>query len=232
MPGAEVGEGLAMILSGTAEFMSKRSLVEDAIKRAIHEGGLAPGQKLNLDEIARQLKVSRTPVREAFRSLELQGCVGTIVLGLEPQEITEIYTIRFNIEGLATRLAVPNITGEDLRGLEESLNQIAALHPANAEYTQIDRLNRSFHFGIYERGKNRRLLEMIRSLWESVVRYRARNTQIEGFHTRSTRDHRAILDAIRRKDSQQAEALMQAHLSMSCQSLLEQITSREAMLTG
>jgi DNA-binding GntR family transcriptional regulator len=158
--------------------------------------------------------------------------VGTIVLGLEPQEITEIYTIRFNLEGLATRLAVPNITGEDLRGLEESLDQITALDPASAEYTQIDRLNQSFHFGIYERGKNRRLLEMIRSLWESVVRYRARNTQIEGFLVRSTQDHRAILDAIRRKDSQQAEALMQAHLGMSCQSLLDQVTSRGAMLTG
>lgn len=227
-----------MILSGAVEFISKRSLVEDAIKRAIHEGSLAPGQKLNLDEIARQLKVSRTPVREAFRALELQGylrvepCVGTIVLGLEPQEITEIYTIRFNLEGLATRLAVLNITGEDLRGLEESLDQITALDPASAEYTQIDRLNQSFHFGIYERGKNRRLLEMIRSLWESVVRYRARNTQIEGFLARSTQDHRAILDAIRRKDSQQAEALMQAHLGMSCQSLLGQVTSREAMQTG
>ena len=227
-----------MIFSGAVEFMSKRSLVEDAIKRAIHEGSFAPGQKLNLDEIARQLKVSRTPVREAFRALELQGylrvepCVGTIVLGLEPQEITEIYTIRLNLEGLATRLAVPNITGEDLRGLEEFLDHITALDPVNAEYTQIDRLNQSFHFGIYERGKNRRLLEMIRSLWESVVRYRARNTQIEGFLARSTQDHRAILDAIRRKDSQQAEALMQAHLGMSCQSLLEQITSREAMLTG
>ncbi|MEI8192057.1 MAG: GntR family transcriptional regulator [candidate division NC10 bacterium] len=227
-----------MIFSGAVEFMSKRSLVEDAIKRAIHEGSFAPGQKLNLEEIARQLKVSRTPVREAFRALELQGylrvepCVGTIVLGLEPQEITEIYTIRFNLEGLATRLAVPNITGEDLRGLEESLDQITALDPANAEYTQIDRLNQSFHFGIYERGKNRRLLEMIRSLWESVVRYRARNTQIEGFLARSTQDHRAILDAIRRKDSQQAEALMQAHLGMSCQSLLKQVTSRGAMLTG
>lgn len=227
-----------MIFSGAVEFMSKRSLVEDAIKRAIHEGSFAPGQKLNLDEIARQLKVSRTPVREAFRALELQGylrvepCVGTIVLGLEPQEITEIYTIRLNLEGLATRLAVPNITGEDLRGLEESLDQITALDPANSEYTQIDRFNQSFHFGIYERGKNRRLLEMIRSLWESVVRYRARNTQIEGFLARSTQDHRAILDAIRRKDSQQAEALMQAHLGMSCQALLEQITCREAVLTG
>lgn len=215
--------------------MSKRSLVEDAIKRAIHEGSLAPGAKLNLDEIARQLKVSRTPVREAFRALELQGylrvkpCVGSIVLGLEPQEITEIYTIRINLEGLATRLAVPDITGEHLRGLEESLDQITALDPANSDYAQIDRLNQSFHFGLYDRAKNRRLLEMIRSLWDSVVRYRARNTQIEGFLARSTQDHRAILDAIRRKDGQQAEALMQAHLGMSYHSLLEQIASREAM---
>jgi DNA-binding GntR family transcriptional regulator len=226
-----------MILSGAVEFMSKRSLVEDAIKRAIHEGSFTAGQKLNLDEIARQLKVSRTPVREAFRSLELQGylrvepCVGTIVLGLEPQEITEIYTIRINLEGLATQLAVPNITGADLRGLEELLDQIAALDPATSAYTQIDGLNQLFHFGIYERAKNRRLLDMIRALWDSVARYRAQNTRIEGFLARSTSDHRAILDAMRRNDGQRAEALMQAHLDMSRRSLLEQITVSEVVAT-
>ena len=227
-----------MSLAGSVEFMSKRSLVEDAIKRAIHDGSFAPGQKLNLDEIARQLKVSRTPVREAFRSLELEGylhvepCVGTIVLGLEPQEITEIYTIRITLEGLATRLAVPNITADTLNGLEGFLDQITALDPADSEYAQIDRLNQSFNFVIYERARNRRLLEMIRSLWESVVRYRARNTQIEGFLARSTQDHRAILDAIRRKDAHGAETLMQAHLGMSCQSLLEQIARREPGSSG
>jgi DNA-binding GntR family transcriptional regulator len=227
-----------MILSGAVEFMSKRSLVEDAIKRAIHDGSFASGQKLNLDEIARQLKVSRTPVREAFRALELQGylrvepCVGTIVLGLEPQEITEIYAIRISLEGLATRLAVPNISGADLQHLKESLDQIAALDPATSDYAQIDGLNESFHFGIYDQAKNRRLLDMIRSLWDSVVRYRARNTQIEGFLARSTQAHRAILNAIRRKNGQEAETLMQAHLRMSCDSLLEQIAIRAAAPAG
>ncbi len=227
-----------MILSGAVEFVSKRSLTEEAIKRAIHEGGLTPGQKLNLDEIARQLKVSRTPVREAFRSLELQGylrvepCVGTIVLGLEPQEITDIYMIRINLEGLATRLAVPNMTADALQALEKSLDRIAAEDPRNADYSQIDRLNQSFHFGIYERGRNRRLLEMIRSLWDSVARYRAQNTRIEGFMARSTQDHRAILDAIRRKNGRRAETLMQAHLEMSCRSLLEHAASRETPSGG
>lgn len=226
-----------MILSGAVEFMSKRSLVEDAIKRAIHEGSFAPGQKLNLDEIAKQLKVSRTPVREAFRALELQGylrvapCVGTIVLGLEPQEITEIYKIRINLEGLATRLAAENIAREELGSLEECLDQIALLDPVHSDYNQIDRLNQLFHFGIYERAKNRRLLEIIRALWDSVARYRAQNTRLEGFLARSTSDHRAIMEAIRRNDGQQAEGLMQAHLDMSCRALLEQITGREVAST-
>lgn len=224
-----------MLLSGAVEFVSKRSLVEDVIKKAILDGSFVPGQKINLDEIARQLKVSRTPVREAFRSLELQGylrvepCVGTIVVGLEPQEIIDIYTIRINLEGMATRLAVPNISEEEVRSLKESIDQISLLDPENSDYVQIDRLNQSFHFGIYDQAKNRRLHEMIRSLWDSVARYRAQNTRIEGFLERSTQSHRTILGAILQGDGQQAEALMQEHLSMSRNLLLEQIANRKAV---
>jgi DNA-binding GntR family transcriptional regulator len=223
-----------VILSGAVEFMSKRSLVEDAIRRAIHVGRFTPGQKLNLDEVARTLKVSRTPVREAFRALELQGylrvepSVGTIVLGLEPQEVNEIYTIRINLEGLATRLAVSAIDGECLRILEGFLSDITALDPAQSEYARIDALNRSFHFGIYEKSGNQRLLGMIHSLWDSVVRYRAQNTRITGFMARSTKDHKAILQEIQDGHAAQAEALMQDHLEMSRRALLEQIVGPEA----
>jgi DNA-binding GntR family transcriptional regulator len=214
-----------MNLSGAVEFMSKRSLVEDAIKRAIHEGGFAPGQKLNLDEIARQLKVSRTPVREAFRRLELEGylkvepCVGTIVVGLEPQEVIEVYTIRINLEGLATRLAVPRIDAERVAALEESVRAIAGLRVDEDYYARIEVLNRGFHYGIYNQSGNFRLLRIIESLWDNVVRYRAQISYVAGSE-QSNLEHLAILGAIRARNAEQAERLMQEHLERSYRSLL------------
>ncbi len=218
---------------GAVGFLSKRTLVEDTLKRAIHEGVLVAGQKVNLDEVARQLKVSRTPVREAFRTLELQGylrvepCVGTVVLGLEPQEVVEIYTIRINLEGLATRLAVSHLTADAIKTLKGHLKEISILEPYQTDYARIDALNRAFHFSIYEQSGNRRLLEMIRGLWDSVARYRAQNTRVVGFITRSTSDHRSILEAMCAGDGDHAERLMREHLEMSSRALLEQITERE-----
>lgn len=217
---------------GTVGFQSKRTLVEDVLKRAIHDGVLAAGQKVNVDEVARQLQVSRTPVREAFRTLELQGylrvepCVGTVVLGLEPREVIDVYTIRINLEGLATRLAVP-LPSEAVDALECNLKDISALDPSQTDYARIDALNQAFHFGIYERSGNRRLLEMIRGLWDSVARYRAQNTRVAGLISRSTSAHREILGAMCAGDAAQAEQLMRMHLQRSSDTLLQQIDRRD-----
>ncbi|MGD0015570.1 MAG: GntR family transcriptional regulator, partial [Bryobacteraceae bacterium] len=208
----------ALIPLGVVAFQSKRTLVESSLKRAIHEGVLVAGQKVSVDEVARQLKVSRTPVREAFQTLEMQGylrvepCIGTVVLGLEPQEVIEVYTIRVNLEGLATRLAVPHLSVDVIEALDGFLNVISTLEPYQTEYARIDALNRAFHFGIYEQSGNRRLFEMIRALWDSVARYRAENTRIPGFIIRSTSDHRVIFEAMREGDAGRAERLMRAHL--------------------
>jgi DNA-binding GntR family transcriptional regulator len=187
---------------------------------------------LNLDEIARQLKVSRTPVREAFRKLELDGylrvepSVGTIVVGLEAQEIIEVYTIRINLEGLATALAVPRIDAPTLARLEESLRRIADLRP-DSDYAEIDTLNRTFHFGIYEKSGNKRLHRIIESLWDNVVRYRAQISYISG-SAQSNREHRAILKAIRSGGAEEAERLMREHLERSYRSLLSHLQATGA----
>jgi DNA-binding GntR family transcriptional regulator len=226
-----------MILSGTVEFMSKRSLVEDAIRRAIHEGSFAPGQKLNVDEIAEQLKVSRTPVREAFRRLELEGylkvepCVGTIVVGLEPQEIIEAYTIRINLEGLATRLAVPRIDKECVMALEASVQGIADLRVEGGYYSRVEELNRTFHYKIYKQSGNLRLLRIIESLWDSVVRYRAQISYVAGSE-QSNREHLAILEAIRARNPEQAERFMQEHLERSYRSLLTHLQTNPGERRG
>ncbi len=231
IPGDAEPTGLPPL--GAVGFQSKRTLVEESLKRAIHDGVLTAGQKVNVDEIARQMQVSRTPVREAFRTLELHGylrvepCVGTVVLGLQPEEVIEIYTIRIALEGLAARLAVPRLAPEGIDALERLLKDISALEPSQTDYAQIDTLNRAFHFGIYERSGNRRLLEMIRGLWDSVARYRAQTTRVAGFIARSTSDHRAIFEAMCGGNGDHAEYLMRAHLEMSARALLEQIDVRK-----
>jgi DNA-binding GntR family transcriptional regulator len=213
-----------MLISGSVEFSSKRALVEGRIRRSINEGELKPGDKLNADQVARQLKVSRTPVREAFHRLELEGflrvepCVGTVVVGPELQEVIDIYAIRINLEGLATRLATPHISTEDAATLEESVREIGDLRPGEDDYARINAPNRAFHFGIYERSGNLPLVRIIESLWDRALRFWAHIRYVTG-SAQSTQEHQAILGAIRAKDAQRAERLMQGHLERSYQLL-------------
>ncbi len=213
------------------EFVSKGALVEKKIKEAITKGELKPGQKLNQEEIAQQLGVSRTPVREAFRRLEREGfvrvepCVGTIILGLEPRDVIEIYAIRGALEGLAVRLAVPKIDDKQISILQEYLDEIDNLASSEADfdYCKVAVLNRLFHHDIYRMCGNQRLTDIIEHLWDSVERYRAETLRLWGFLKQSQEEHKVILSGIREKDPLKTERLMQQHLELACQALVNKI---------
>lgn len=133
--------------------------------------------------------MSRTPVREAFRRLEREGfvrvepCVGTIILGLEPRDVIEIYAIRGALEGLAVRFAVPKIDDKQISLLQEYLDEIDNLASSEADfdYCKVAVLNRLFHHDIYRMCGNQRLTDIIEHLWDSVERYRAETLRLWGF---------------------------------------------------
>jgi DNA-binding GntR family transcriptional regulator len=159
--------------------------------------------------------MSPTPIREALRLLEAQGLLqrvpykGAYVAEASPEESVEISVIRSALEGLATRMAVPNLTTDDLAALESLVKEMEhAWHQMS-----IGRLRRSnyrFHSLIYERAGSRRLTDMIISLWPRFAT--SALWMIPGRAERSIEHHHALLEKIRDGDAEAAADVMSDHI--------------------
>lgn len=195
-----------------------REIVFTTMRQAIIEGDFKPGQRLMEVQLAEQMGVSRTPVREAIRKLELEGLVvmvprkGAYVAGLSSEDIKEVVEIRAVLEGLAAKQASKNSTQEDIDKLE---NILVGFEKAAAENNIIDLINydTEFHDVIYKAAKNTKLIQMINALREQVQRYRvAYFTQIHKIDVLIV-EHRNMLDAIVSKDAFKAREIAERHIA-------------------
>jgi DNA-binding GntR family transcriptional regulator len=184
--------------------------VSEALRKAILDGKFKPGQALIQDQIAKELNVSRMPVREALRALEIEGLVttspfkGAAVTEYSAEDIREIYQIRVLLEGFAAELAVPNMTPEHISEFERILDGMkrrlaASDHKGYAEY------DRAFHRLIAESSNNQRLVKLIESTWRSFAPYIAYT--IPGRIERSYNEHAKIFEAIRKRRADVAARL-------------------------
>lgn len=141
----------------------------------IMDGKLHMGEKLNTEELASQLGVSRMPIREALNNLEKKGLaesvpyVGTRLVKLTKEDVRQIYIIRAVLEPVAARYACAKITSEDLENLREiNRNYKALMQKEGIDAKEVYRLNRQFHFTIYSISGIERLCTIIESLWDSL----------------------------------------------------------------
>ncbi len=213
-------------------FMTLEEYVASKLREAILKGYLKPGEKLDQNEIAELLGVSRSPVRDALRKLAAEGLVqihpyrGAIVAELSPEELEEIYLLRRVLEGLAARLAVPQIDEERLAALEEILRAMDETEDAD---TWID-LNYRFHHMIYEAAKRPRLLALIDNLRNIVAPYIRQYISTPEYRQSAQASHRQILEACRRRDPVAAQRETEEHLQAVVDGVL--ITSRAAVTAG
>jgi phosphonate utilization transcriptional regulator len=196
---------------------SLTSLVQRELEHRILAGRLKPGDKLNEEDIAGQLDVSRGPVREAFRALESAGLVrleknrGVFVREISLAEADEIYEVRAGLDELIGRLAADRVQPGDvaeLRELLKKMQQAGRARDVEAYYP----LNVRFHDRLAELAGNRTLLATYRRLVNELHLYR-RETLARGADSFpiSTREHAAIVDAISRKDADRAARLLYEH---------------------
>ena len=170
--------------------------------------------------IGEELGVSRTPVREALRQLELEGLVtivpnkGAYVTGITPQDVHDIYKIRSLLEGLCARWATEHITGRQIEELEEIilLSEFHLRKKSAEQAEQVSELDGKFHKVLYE-ASNSRILEHVLSDFHKYVQMaRMMSVGAKDRAERSIEEHRDILKAIKDKDPDKAEWLATQHI--------------------
>lgn len=205
-----------------------RELVFESIREAIIGGQLPPGERLMEIQLAEEMGVSRTPVREAIRKLELEGLVvmiprkGAYVSGLSMKDISDVFEIRSALEGLAAELASERITEEELENLERHLVRIAE-GIEKGDITSVVEIDTDFHSMLYTASRNQRLGQIINNLREQIQRFRQTSLSYPGRMRVALEEHRRIVEAISARDPELARRLAAEHIENAENSLMEAI---------
>jgi len=207
-----------------ANHWSLSEQVFEEIQENILNGELKPGAPLPEIRLSEELGVSRTPVREALRKLELEGLVktipnrGTFVVGISEKDIEDIYTIRMYIEGLAAKWAAANITEE----LLEEMRSIAELQKFYAEKNdpfQVWQLDSRFHYILYQASGSRVLKQTLTNMHHYIQRTREFSISRLGRAVTTVQEHLNMLNAIEKHDGELAEKLTFEHIFNAYQNI-------------
>lgn len=196
---------------------SLRSRVFHKIRDGILNGKYKEHDELREAAIAEELGVSRTPVREAFRQLELEGLIhivpnkGAYVTGITSKDVRDIYMIRSQLEGLCAMWATEHITDAQLEEMEENI-YLTEFHAKKGHNDQIAELDSRFHEIMYEACDSKMLEHLLRDFHEYVYRIRKQTLAQGARSTASTDEHRMIMEAIKSKDSNKASELAKTHM--------------------
>ena len=193
---------------------TRASFVTNKIREFIQQGYFEPGKKLDQTEIAELLNVSRSPVREAIRTLAAEGIVqifphrGAVVAQLSLAQIEEIFLMRASLEGLAARLGVPHLTDDHISQLQTILERLNN----SSDFDDWLQLNRTFHHTIYRAANRPRLFALIQQLRNAATPYvRQYITSTE--HLEAAREgHQQIFKACLKHNPQLAQEATQKHL--------------------
>jgi DNA-binding GntR family transcriptional regulator len=183
--------------------------VYQALRHSILQGDLAPGERLRSDALANELRVSRTPVREALRKLEAEGLVarsgsGLIVRALSEQDLTELFYVREALEGMAARLAAENATPSEKAEIRELLEDMEALR-RRGEVEALRRLTGEFHQLVCRASHNNCLLQSLKALLDTIRQIQTSTLYGEGRPVEAIKEHRDLLRAIEARDGDRAE---------------------------
>lgn len=209
-----------MVESYCPNLISLSDEVSNTIKERILKGEYHIGEKLKENQIAYELKVSRTPIREALKQLEKEGLVesipnrGSFVLGLTKRDIEDIYAVRAAVEVLAADWAVSRITGEELKQLREVFD-LMEFYSEKQNSDKVLELNKEFHQIIYHASGSRFLSQLLKSYQEYVEETRKATVYCSENLPLILEEHRNILEAICMRDGQLAKERLSIHLENS-----------------
>ncbi len=189
--------------------------VYQTLRHGIVHGDLAPGERLRSDALATELRVSRTPVREALRKLEAEGLVAhsgsrLIVRAFSEQDLTELFYVREALEGMAARLAAENATPSEIADISELLEDMETAR-RRGDLGALRRLTGEFHQLVCRASHNNRLLQSLKTLLDSVRQIQTSTLYEEGRAAKALQEHRDLVAAIAARDGERAEKLAREH---------------------
>ena len=202
----------------TSDQYSLRGRVFHKIRTDILNGKYKENEELKEVAIGQELGVSRTPVREALRQLELEGLVqiipnrGAFVTGIQAKDVRDIYMIRARLEGLCARWACENITKELMDEMEENV-YLAESHAQKGNMEQMTELDNQFHRILYEAGASKMLEHLLIDYHQYVMRIRRKTLSTPERALASNQEHRGIMEAIKANDPNLAERLADEHMN-------------------
>lgn len=211
-----------------------REVVCETLREAIVGGVLKPGERLMEIQLAEELGVSRTPVREAIRKLELEGFVimiprrGTYVADLSIKDINEVFEVRTALDVLAAGLAAERITDDELEKMERLLVHIGE-YIEKGDMDKIVEADSQFHDILYQATRNDRLVQIINNLREQLTRFRSISMAYPGRLKNTLEEHSRLVEALAARDHQLAERLATEHMENSEQTLLLDFSERRKL---
>ena len=214
------------------EYLPLRDVVFNTLRQAILKGELAPGERLMEIQLAQKLGVSRTPIREAIRKLELEGLVlmiprrGAEVAKISEKSLKDVLEVRRSLEELAIELACQRMTEAELAQLERAQ---AAFRDAIGEgdAMKIAELDEAYHDVIYNCTRNARLVQILNNLREQMYRFRLEYIKEEDKRQILLLEHEKILSALRGRRVAEARAAVREHIDNQEITVLKTIKERE-----
>lgn len=210
------------------EFLPLRDVVFNTLRQAILTGELQPGERLMELHLADKLGVSRTPIREAIRKLELEGLVIMIPRrGAEVAQITEksmkdVLEVRRALDALCAELACERITEQELKALKEACTAFEqAIQTGNIQ--KIAQADVALHDIIVQATGNQRLIQLVNNLAEQMYRYRFEYIKDASQHQNLAEEHRIIYESIRNKDKETAAQAAKTHIDNQEKAIMRQI---------
>lgn len=199
------------------EFLPLRDVVFNTLRQEILTGKLKPGEHLREITLANKIGVSRTPVREAIRMLELEGLVkmmprkGAQVADISQKELTDVLEVRNALEQLAIELACQRITPEQIEQLKENVVEFKAA-TRSGDVTRLAQIDVDFHDIIFSATDNRRLIQMLNNLREQMYRFRFEYLKDSEVYEGLIEEHIQVIKNLEERDIQAARENISYHI--------------------
>lgn len=198
-------------------YLPLRDVVFYTLREAILKGELEPGERLMELDLAEKLGVSRTPIREAIRKLELEGLVkmaprkGAEVAEITLDDLTDVLEVRKNLEDLAVELACKKSTPEDIEQMKKCHENFKEALKSE-DLTIMAEADEAFHNVIYNTTRNKRLMQILNNLREQMYRYRLEYIKDKRKRNTLVEEHSEIIQAISNKNVEEAKKAIRTHI--------------------